>query len=168
VTVSTADRIGLKESMFGATGNDCSCQEGVNGDAVECAWLEDDATDRVEVEERRPMAGLFAKTWDQLLMRPDGLLRIVGRTSSDGSYALVRFKRLDKRKGESDSRLVQVYKCIIPRIITAQGDSLPTDKHEVIGTDFSWGLGFGNRWVTIVRRATTSRELRKDETRCGM
>ena len=100
------------------TGDGCGCQNVV--EVVGNAWVEDDGIDcgchdRVRVagsarveddsdnvdgdrgETRRWVAGpVLDRTRGQLLTRPAGLLRTVGRTSLNELYVLVRFKLLDK------------------------------------------------------------------------
>ena len=80
-------------------GVDCSRQKGVG--VAGSIWVEDDGVNGVRGKTRqRLVAGpVLDRTRGQLLTRPDGLLRAVGRISLNEAYALVRFKLLDERNG---------------------------------------------------------------------
>ena len=120
VTASSADIVGSKESALGMIGDGCGCQDivepkestlGMTGDRCGCqeevdgngvagsVWVERNGVDGVRGEGWRWAAGVvFAKTRGQLLTRPEGLLRTVGRTSLNELCVLVRFKVLDEQK----------------------------------------------------------------------
>ena len=92
-------------------GNMSCCQEVVNSDGLR-TWDDDDGVESVELERlwrgeperlwggepERPWRGelAFVMTWGQWVTRPDGLLRIVGRTSLSELNAFARFRALEK------------------------------------------------------------------------
>ena len=92
-------------------GNMSCCQEVVNSDGLR-TWDDDDSVESVELERlwrgeperlwggepERPWRGelAFVTTWGQWVTRPDGLLRIVGRTSLSELNAFARFRALEK------------------------------------------------------------------------
>ena len=84
-------------------GNMSCCQEVVNSDGLR-TWDDDDGVESVELErlwrgepERLWRGKLaFVTTWGQWVTRPDGLLRIVGRTSLSELNAFACFRALEK------------------------------------------------------------------------
>lgn len=92
-TVSGMERVGSKESMVGVIGCGCQDRDGVAG-SPEVAY---NAVEMAGVEGWRSIVErVFDTTRGQLLMRPAGLFRTVGRISSSGLYALARFRILIK------------------------------------------------------------------------
>jgi hypothetical protein len=56
-----------------------------------------DGVDDARLDRQRWVVDVgFFKAWGQLVTKPDGLLRTVGRTSLNEVYALVRFNALDE------------------------------------------------------------------------
>ena len=85
----------------------------------------------------------FVITWGQLLTRPDGLLRTVGRISLNELYALECFKALGKNtvRTRGPEPIVIGNK---PWVVAARRDSFPAQDHRVVDIDFGWGSGLSS------------------------
>jgi hypothetical protein len=88
---------------------------------------------------------VFAKAWGHVFARPDGLLRMVGRTSLNEVYALVRFNILSREMIRAQSKIIVLVN--VPGVIVTQGDSFPANNHEVIRIDVSLGIVLGGARV---------------------